>query len=590
MQDSSTLKWVKTGFTACSTAFLATLIMGCNPPVEVPDADGDKIPDAIDNCIDVKNPAQTDADKDSIGDFCEQGFEYDFDNDGFTDVAAPGVDRFEDNCPTINDPTNDPLKCLDTDGDGTIDVDDSCPEDARTADDDNFCTDSDNDGAFNEDDVCPEDDRTSTDVGVCTDTDEDLINDAFDNCPNFASTDQNDLDGDGIGNVCDDDRDGDGIANDDDTNTVQIPNFSCADDPASTCNTDEGVVCNDTDGDGFTFGGNDPSCDVDSCPNTPNPGNDPSVCGDSDGDTILNSADNCPDRQNIGQNSAVCADPDSDGFFSAAADNESASDADNCPNDANADQLDFDNDGQGDVCDADADNDGMTAAQEWPGCELDADVDANGWSTCGENINLELQNAHAEWYAQILVHRQNNDSATAAPTGTGNVGFDCNRPGGSGNVAWNISANAADQNFRNCRYVTETSLSNSPGQGIAGYDIRVNGNLAIEVDGTKGTVYPKGSLTVTVFDGIPSFATINNGQEFSYTIFDERYVREKVPQVHQGGQRAVGNQASYRIVTCAKELRGCDGLSRRYNTTGIGRRHPFSNDYFSSSYSDAFTP
>jgi hypothetical protein len=300
--------------------------------------------------------------------------------------------------------------------------------------------------------------------------------------------------------------------------------------------------------------------------------------------------DNCPDRQNIGQNAAVCADPDGDGFFSAAADNESASDADNCPNDANADQLDFDNDGQGDVCDADADNDGMTAAQEWPGCELDADVDANGWSTCGENINLELQNAHAEWYAQILVHRQNNDSATAAPTGTGNVGFDCNRPGGSGNVAWNISANAADQNFRNCRYVTETSLSNSPGQGIAGYDIRVNGNLAIEVDGTKGTVYPKGSLTVTVFDGIPSFATINNGQEFSYTIFDERYVREKVPQVHQGGQRAVGNQASYRIVTCAKELRGCDGLSRRYNTTGIGRRHPFSNDYFSSSYSDAFTP
>jgi hypothetical protein len=105
MQDSSTLKWLKTGFTACSTAFLATLIIGCGPEVEPPaDADGDKIPDSIDNCVDVKNPAQTDADKDSIGDFCEQGFEYDFDNDGYTDVAAPGVDRNEDNCPTIADP------------------------------------------------------------------------------------------------------------------------------------------------------------------------------------------------------------------------------------------------------------------------------------------------------------------------------------------------------------------------------------------------------------------------------------------------------------------------------------------------------
>ena len=43
------------------------------------------------------------------------------------------------------------------------------------------------------------------------DIDNDGIIDSKDNCVNTANIDQADLDGDGIGDVCDDDRDGDGV-------------------------------------------------------------------------------------------------------------------------------------------------------------------------------------------------------------------------------------------------------------------------------------------------------------------------------------------------------------------------------------------
>jgi hypothetical protein len=323
-----------------------------------------------------------------------------------------------------------------------------------------------------------------------------------------------------------------------------------------------------------------------------NPEQNISACTDTDLDGIFDDVDNCIDRKNTAQNAAVCADPDEDGIFSSRADDEDDSAADNCPAVANGDQLDFDNDGAGDVCDADADNDGMTAAEEWPGCELNDDTDGNGWYTCGVDINKELNLAHAEWYAQILSHRTNNNSATKAPDGTGNFGFNCNRPGGSGNVAWDINANTADQNFRNCRYTTETSLSNSPGQGIAGIEMKVNGNLGITVQGTVGNVVPSGNnLDVLVYGGTPNFDIINNGEQFNFTIVkDKRWVDTKVPKVHSGAQRNTNNQSSYRIITCAKALRGCDGLPRRYNTTAITEFHPYSNAYATTEYTDAFTP
>ncbi|MDO1501936.1 thrombospondin type 3 repeat-containing protein [Winogradskyella maritima] len=48
------------------------------------------------------------------------------------------------------------------------------------------------------------------------DADSDGIADADDNCPDTPNTDQSDLDGNGIGDVCDNDFDGDGILNEDD--------------------------------------------------------------------------------------------------------------------------------------------------------------------------------------------------------------------------------------------------------------------------------------------------------------------------------------------------------------------------------------
>jgi endonuclease/exonuclease/phosphatase family metal-dependent hydrolase len=46
-----------------------------------------------------------------------------------------------------------------------------------------------------------------------TDKDGDGINDDIDNCPNHTNKNQTDLDGDGLGNICDPDMDGDGIFN-----------------------------------------------------------------------------------------------------------------------------------------------------------------------------------------------------------------------------------------------------------------------------------------------------------------------------------------------------------------------------------------
>jgi len=64
-----------------------------------PDADGDGIPDCIDNCPAVRNPDQADADHDGIGDACDTC--QDSDHDGFGDPGFPLNACPRDNCPTV---------------------------------------------------------------------------------------------------------------------------------------------------------------------------------------------------------------------------------------------------------------------------------------------------------------------------------------------------------------------------------------------------------------------------------------------------------------------------------------------------------
>ncbi len=103
-----------------------------------------------------------------------------------------------------------------------------------------------------------------------TDRDGDAVADAADNCPDFPNPDQTDLDGDGLGDLCDPDRDGDTVADLAD-NCPDLPNPGQA----------------DLDGDDLG----------DLC--------DP----DRDGDAVADTSDNCPDLPNPDQ-----ADLDGDGF------------------------------------------------------------------------------------------------------------------------------------------------------------------------------------------------------------------------------------------------------------------------------------
>ncbi|MDB4453702.1 thrombospondin type 3 repeat-containing protein [Pseudomonadales bacterium] len=116
---------------------------------------------------------------------------------------------------------------------------------------------------------------------VGADTDSDTIYDPSDNCPNIPNTDQANLDGDSLGDVCDDDIDGDGTDNafdafpndlsettDTDADTVGDNSDNCVND-ANTNQSDidgdiKGDVCDsDMDGDGYAnvfeirFGGDE---------------------------------------------------------------------------------------------------------------------------------------------------------------------------------------------------------------------------------------------------------------------------------------------------------------------------------------------
>jgi len=230
------------------------------------DIDGDGVLNDIDNCPDTANPDQADADGDGSGDLC------DIDCDSFTSLETPvaissGSGATYTAVINIVDdlPIDDVNVTINIDHTWVSDLDVSLQSPAGTVVNLTFGN---GGSADNYTDTVFDDDAGSSitigsapftgtfqpegsladfngemtmgdwtlivtdnfngdggfinlfELGLCVvgefaeDTDGDGVNDLADNCVDIANADQADLDGDGLGDVCDDDRDGDGVLND----------------------------------------------------------------------------------------------------------------------------------------------------------------------------------------------------------------------------------------------------------------------------------------------------------------------------------------------------------------------------------------
>lgn len=190
------------------------------------DTDLDGVPDAVDNCPVDANADQLDTDGDGIGDVC----------DTFPDMDGDGIEDSLDACPL--DPNND------IDGDGICGDVDPFPNDPDN--------DIDVDGIPNPPDNCPivansaQDDTDGDGVGdACNDAldaDGDEWADTLDNCPAIANPGQEDSDGDGIGDACE-------VASSVPV-AVDDPGYSVNEDAILTVSVADGVLNNDTGGGG----------------------------------------------------------------------------------------------------------------------------------------------------------------------------------------------------------------------------------------------------------------------------------------------------------------------------------------------------
>ena len=277
------------------------------------DHDSDGLTDGADNCPRVANPEQTDTDGDLYGDACDDDDDGDSISDDWDDCSpgetgwnsAPNTDHDSDGC---RDETED----FDDDEDGIFDEYDNCSKGSV-----GWVSTIEND---ENQDGCED-----------VDSDGDGYVDQLDKCPGI-SDDQADLDGDGIGDACEDDTDGDGIL--DDIDNCPRDSFDWV-------------------------SGEDIDHDQDGC-------RDSDRDADDDGDDVLDYSDQCPIGE-INWNSTF--DHDSDGchdYFEDIDDDndEFIDEIDNCPRGyvgVAGPNNDWDQDGCVDSTeDDDDDNDGVT--------------------------------------------------------------------------------------------------------------------------------------------------------------------------------------------------------------------------------------